>query len=145
MGEEALPLPSPGRCIYGYALYIISNCLLILYLVISLVPDEILDYFNLTYLPSKYWYIAIPTFLSTLIVAFGFVIYPSIVMCLTEPLDSVLLFKDEFSNPKIDITCGNNEEDIPADISSIYDIPVEKVTQLTYFKQEILQNITNSV
>ncbi|XP_053207034.1 phosphatidylinositol N-acetylglucosaminyltransferase subunit P-like [Panonychus citri] len=130
MGEEALPLPSPGRCIYGYGLFILSNCLLIMYF-ISLIPDHLLDDFGLSYVPSKYWYIAIPTFLSTLIFVFGFIIYPSIVMLLTEPMESIHLFTDNFSNQKCNLIPDRG------DISSIYDIPVEITTKMHYYRPEI--------
>ena len=133
MGEEALPLPSPGRCIYGYGLLILSNCLLIMYF-ISLIPDHLLDHFGLNYFPSKYWYIAIPNFLTTLIFVFGFIIYPSIVMLLTEPMESIHLFKDNFSNHKSNLIPDRG------DISSIYDIPVEIITEKNYYKPDILCN-----
>jgi len=97
MSEEASPAPTPGRCIYGYVLFLASNFALFLYLFYALMPDHILIDLGVTYFPSKYWFIAIPTFTCTLLVTFAFVIYPSINLLITKPLDSISVIKDEFS------------------------------------------------
>ena len=107
MSEEAFPAPSPGRCIYGYVLFLASNFALFLYLFYALMPDHILIDLGVTYFPSKYWFIAIPTFTCTLIVIFAFVIYPSINLLITKPLNSISAIKDEFSNVLDQINKGN--------------------------------------
>lgn len=64
------PNPLPARGIYGFALYISSVCLLILYLLWAIVPTPILRSLGITYVPAKYWAIAIPSLLLVSIITF---------------------------------------------------------------------------
>lgn len=57
--EINLPGPHPARAIYGFALFIVSWCSLILYLGWALIPTPLLNYFGITYVPSKLWAIGI--------------------------------------------------------------------------------------
>ncbi|KAJ1346443.1 hypothetical protein KIN20_001222 [Parelaphostrongylus tenuis] len=54
------PNPLPSRGIYGFALYISSICFLTLYVLWAVVPTPILKRLGITYVPAKYWVIAIP-------------------------------------------------------------------------------------
>uniref|UniRef100_A0A1I7UUE9 G domain-containing protein n=3 Tax=Caenorhabditis tropicalis TaxID=1561998 RepID=A0A1I7UUE9_9PELO len=60
--EVHLPGPHPARGIYGFALYIVSWCLLIIYLIWAITPVPILYRLGITYIPSKLWAIAIGIF-----------------------------------------------------------------------------------
>uniref|UniRef100_A0A8R1TIU5 G domain-containing protein n=1 Tax=Onchocerca volvulus TaxID=6282 RepID=A0A8R1TIU5_ONCVO len=66
----ASPNPSPARGIYGFALYVCSWFFLALYLIWALVPTPYLESLHLTYLPAKYWAIAIPLLLPITVAAF---------------------------------------------------------------------------
>ncbi|XGW12252.1 hypothetical protein V3C99_013164 [Haemonchus contortus] len=68
------PNPLPARGIYGFALYISSYCLLILYLLWAIVPTPILNRLGITYVPAKYWVIAIPSLIILSITTFVVVV-----------------------------------------------------------------------
>ncbi|VDM62196.1 unnamed protein product [Angiostrongylus costaricensis] len=55
------PNPLPARGIYGFALYISSICFLTLYILWAVVPTPLLKRLGITYVPAKYWVIAIPS------------------------------------------------------------------------------------
>ncbi|CAI4229215.1 unnamed protein product [Auanema sp. JU1783] len=58
--DNPTPAPHPARGVYGFALYIVSWCLLICYLFWAIVPTPILNRLGITYVPAKYWAIAGP-------------------------------------------------------------------------------------
>ncbi|CAI2329324.1 unnamed protein product [Caenorhabditis sp. 36 PRJEB53466] len=60
--EIHLPGPHPARGIYGFALYIVSWCLLVIYLIWAITPVPILYRLGITYIPSKLWALAIGFF-----------------------------------------------------------------------------------
>uniref|UniRef100_A0A1I8EMI0 PIG-P domain-containing protein n=1 Tax=Wuchereria bancrofti TaxID=6293 RepID=A0A1I8EMI0_WUCBA len=66
----ASPNPSPARGVYGFALFIVSWCSFALYLIWALLPTPYLKLLHLTYLPAKYWAIAIPLLLPITVAAF---------------------------------------------------------------------------
>uniref|UniRef100_A0A7I4KLL8 RE23670p, putative n=1 Tax=Brugia malayi TaxID=6279 RepID=A0A7I4KLL8_BRUMA len=66
----ASPNPSPARGIYGFALFIVSWFSFALYLIWALLPTPYLKLLHLTYLPAKYWAIAIPLLLPIAVAAF---------------------------------------------------------------------------
>ncbi|KAI1727972.1 PXA domain-containing protein [Ditylenchus destructor] len=54
------PNPHPGRGVYGFALYLFSWILFLAYLLWALLPQSVLNFLHLTYLPSKYWAVTVP-------------------------------------------------------------------------------------
>lgn len=56
--------------ISGFVLFICSWFFLALYLIWALLPTPYLEFLHLTYLPAKYWAIAIPLLLPITIAAF---------------------------------------------------------------------------
>ncbi|KAL3995613.1 PIG-P family protein [Acanthocheilonema viteae] len=66
----ASPNPSPARGVYGFALFVCSWFFLALYLIWALLPTPYLELLHLTYLPAKYWAIAIPLLLPITVAAF---------------------------------------------------------------------------
>ncbi|CAP37716.2 Protein CBG20762 [Caenorhabditis briggsae] len=60
--EIHLPGPHPARGIYGFALYIVSWSLLVVYLIWAITPVPILNRLGITYIPSKLWALAIGAF-----------------------------------------------------------------------------------
>lgn len=65
--DVATPNPHPGRGIYGFVLYLFSWILLIFYFIWAFLPNWLLKSLYLTYLPSKYWAIALPLLFSILL------------------------------------------------------------------------------
>ena|SRR6218665_663358 len=121
------PAPSPGRCVYGYALFLVSVVCLVLYLLWAFIPTAVIHSLGITYCPSKYWAIALPVYSSVLIALFGFLIYPSINMLFTPPLNHCSTIWDEHYiklNPKMSISFNG--------IPPIGDLPLDFVSRELY-------------
>lgn len=76
--EQHSPAPTPSRAVYGFLLYLLSNFMLIFYLVWAVVPDPVLASLGLDFLPQKYWAVALPLFLALAFVLAVVVVYPSL-------------------------------------------------------------------
>lgn len=138
MTEEAAPAPSIGRCIYGFALFILSMTCLALYISWSIIPSSHLTALGLGYFSSKYWAVAVPTTVSTLIAFFAILLYPSINMILTPSPDSVSTITDRHSRKPVDqISPRDVQELMQTGIPSIWDMDIEHVNDLLYNKATI--------
>ena len=60
---EHSPAPQPERAVYGFFLLVSAILLLPLYLFVSILPDNLLEYIGWDYLPDKYWSIGLPAYL----------------------------------------------------------------------------------
>lgn len=87
--------PAPHRAIYGFVVWLFSYVFLTLYMVWAFIPDEWLHSFGLTYLPQKYWAVAIPAYFFTGLLLFGFIIYPSINLLITPQLEDLRLVQEK--------------------------------------------------
>lgn len=126
---EHTPAPYGPRAVYGYAMYIGSNILFLLYVIWAVVPDEMLhDYLGLTYWPSKYWAVAIPIWALTALATFAFLIYPAINMLLTPDIDDICTITDKYAL--------QNTETISGGIPPVSDIPIVEVCRKLYLKRE---------
>ena len=74
----AAPNPTPLRATYGFAAFIFNTCIIILYLLWAFLPDSWLAMMRFTYYPRRYWAIAVPTYLVTALLMFGFWFYPAL-------------------------------------------------------------------
>lgn len=113
--------PAPYRAVYGFVLWLVSYIFLILYVVWAFIPDKWLHSIGLTYMPQKYWAIAIPAYLFTVLLLFGFVIYPSINLLITPPLEDLRLMGDQ------NVVVHNSQG-----IAPIRDIPIKEVCENLY-------------
>lgn len=120
---EHSPSPTPERAIYGFVLYLLSYILFFMYVIWAYVPDEWLHAIGLTYLPQKYWAIALPTFACvTFLLAYPF--YMGIILIQTPSLDSTKIMTDSYSRPR-------PTDDIPEDaIPPLYDLTLNEVNQM---------------
>lgn len=109
------------RAIYGFVLWLSSYLFLFLYLVWAIIPEEWLHPLGLTYWPQKYWAVQIPAFITTGILIFAFVLYPSINLLITPKLNELRTVTDDFAilNP------GRG-------IAPITDIPLIEVCENLY-------------
>ncbi|CAI5441673.1 unnamed protein product [Caenorhabditis angaria] len=73
--EIHLPGPHPARGIYGFALYIVSWCLLIAYLFWAIVPVPVLHSLGITYFPSKLWALIIGFTLPFLVILYILIVF----------------------------------------------------------------------
>lgn len=113
--------PAPHRAIYGFVLWLVSYAFLIIYIVWAFVSEEWLHVFGLTYWPQKYWAVAIPAYIFTGILLFSFMIYPSINLLITPPLNDLRTVRDENSM----FSAGRG-------IAPITDIPLVEVCEKLY-------------
>lgn len=123
---EHTPAPYSPRAVYGYAMYIGSNMLFLLYVIWAIIPDEVLHYLGLTYWPSKYWAVAIPIWALTALATFAFLIYPAINMLITPDVDDIRTITDKYALQQTKPTPGR----IPA----VSDIPITKVCRRLYLR-----------
>lgn len=121
--NEPSPAPKFNRAIYGFVLWLASYLFLTLYLIWAILPEEWLHYLGLTYWPMKYWAIAVPAYIITGLLLFAFVLYPSINLLITPPLNNIKTITDEFAITKP----GRG-------IAPITDIPLSEVCEMLYTK-----------
>ncbi|ORZ13081.1 PIG-P-domain-containing protein [Absidia repens] len=72
---------------YGFVMYLASYVVFGLYAIWAYVPDHILHGMGITYYPNRYWALAIPVWIMTL-VWFTFIYYMTINLKNTPPFDS---------------------------------------------------------
>ena len=92
---EHSPAPTPDRAVYGFVLYLLSYSALVLYLTWALLPERTLVELGLEFLPQKYWAVAVPTYISVVLVAFVVCIYPNLGAVMAPADDGTHM--DEFS------------------------------------------------
>lgn len=86
---EHTPAPTPSRAVYGFAMYLSFRIFFIVYLVWAIIPQSWFEYFHITCFPQRYWAVAIPIYITTAVLIFGLVIYPSINLCMTPDFDDI--------------------------------------------------------
>lgn len=122
---ESNPFPKPSRAVYGFVAYQASYILMVAYLIWAYVPDEILHSLGVTYIPNKYWAIAIPTYIPFFIMC-GIVFYIGLNLTYVPQLnDPCTLGYDSYSYParETDMQLCADKEELPV----IRDIPIYKV------------------
>lgn len=91
---EHTPAPTPSRAVYGFVMYLGFKFLFIMYLLWAYVPHSWFEAIGITYLPKRYWALAIPVFLLTVFTVFAFFIYPSLGLCMTPNWDDLRTIQD---------------------------------------------------
>lgn len=91
---EHTPAPTPSRAVYGFVMYLGFKFLFILYVSWAYVPHSWFEAIGITYLPKRYWALAIPVFLLTVLTVFAFFIYPSLGLCMTPDWNDVRTIQD---------------------------------------------------
>ncbi|KAJ8931319.1 hypothetical protein NQ314_015781 [Rhamnusium bicolor] len=92
---EHTPAPTPSRAVYGFVLYLSFQIFFIIYLIWALVPEEYFELIGITFLPQRYWAIAVPIYFLIVLTIFAFIIYPSLGLCMTPSVNDLRTFRDE--------------------------------------------------
>ena len=82
--------------VYGFVSWMTATVVLIIYLLWAYLPDETLKDLGISYFPSKYWALALPTYL-LLSVWVGLFAYSAFFFYLAPPLDAPILIKDSYT------------------------------------------------
>ncbi|KAL6577844.1 hypothetical protein OROMI_010172 [Orobanche minor] len=95
------------------------------------VPDEWLHYVGIYYYPSRYWALAVPTYVMvTIVLAIGF--YIGMNFMATTPPTSLNVMFDEFSRePGREIT-SNEDDDYEQPIEPISDIGINQINEIMF-------------
>eukprot|EP00903_Cladosiphon_okamuranus_P008125 g7826.t1 len=120
--------------VYGFAGWIASLVAYALYLVWAYVPESTLQALGITYYPSKYWAIAIP---SAIFVTWSVavLVYIAVNFMSTAPLDSFDTITDMHAKPVVDRSTIWEEDGSPDSASrvpNIGDIDMSTVNRVLY-------------
>jgi len=74
--------------VQGFVLYLLSTAFFVVYLVWLVVPGDILDSYGVSFLPQRYWAVAVPIYVSVAFATFVFIVYPSLGLLTTPPLQN---------------------------------------------------------
>lgn len=119
------PAPTPSRANYGFALYLASYTAFGLYVVWFFVPDHILESIGFTFLPQKYWSVAVPMHACVTLALVAFVFYPALNLTLVPKSKDMTILADEYTNyQKVEVQ--------PDGIPPIYDIPLTEVCETLF-------------
>lgn len=94
--EYATPNPHPSRAVYGFALFLCSWLVLPLYLLWAFVPTSWLEAIHITYVPAKYWAVAIPLLFPIAVSAFVVLIFSINLIRFHGIFDNVEVIENDF-------------------------------------------------
>ncbi|KAA0192786.1 hypothetical protein HAZT_HAZT009176 [Hyalella azteca] len=94
MAPQQTPAPLTGRAYYGFVLYVSAWTCIFCYLTWAIVPHEYLHVIGISYLPHRFWAIALPTIIVTGVVLFITLIYPGINLLLAVAPDDMRTLYD---------------------------------------------------
>ncbi|KAI9253187.1 PIG-P-domain-containing protein [Sporodiniella umbellata] len=131
----AITNKTPAYEYYGFVMYLASFVAFGIYLIWAFVPDSILRSLGITYYPHRYWALAVPVWLMT-IVWFVFISNMTINLMNTTPFDSHYCVTDEHANVmRIENQRSLNQ---PSDwIPELHDIPIGLVNHFLYQNETV--------
>ena len=123
--QEHSPFPKASRAVYGFVAYQVSYILLVVYLIWAFVPDQFLEDLGITYIPQKYWAIAIPTYVPFFILSGILFLFGLNMAAVPELSDPRTIGSDPYSYRagEEDIQLDPERENLPP----VKDIPIEEV------------------
>ncbi|XP_074592129.1 phosphatidylinositol N-acetylglucosaminyltransferase subunit P-like [Curcuma longa] len=122
--EEHGPKPSE---VYGFVGSITTVLAAVIFVVWAYTPEPWLHYLGITYYPSKYWAIAIPSFIMVTVVL-AMVFYLGLNFMVTPSPTSFNVMFDEHSRERPSVSFLGEEQPI----EPIYDIPVDQINNLIF-------------
>ncbi|XP_018570276.1 phosphatidylinositol N-acetylglucosaminyltransferase subunit P [Anoplophora glabripennis] len=101
------PAPTPTRAVYGFVMYLSFEIFFIIYVIWAIVPEEYLELIGITFLPQRYWAVAVPIYFLIVLTIFAFVIYPALGWSMTPDVDDLRTIKDDIGGKR---KCNNVHE-----------------------------------
>ncbi|XP_042409072.1 phosphatidylinositol N-acetylglucosaminyltransferase subunit P-like [Zingiber officinale] len=113
--------------VYGFVGSITTVLAAVIFVVWAYTPEPWLHYLGITYYPSKYWAIAIPSFIMVTVVL-AMVFYLGLNFMVTPSPTSFNVLFDEHSRERPSVSFLGEEQPI----EPIYDIPVDQINNLIF-------------
>lgn len=126
VGGGAIP---PGTEYFGFALYVLSTLGLIAFTIWSFFPQSWLQFFNIYYYPSRWWALALPSFLVVLLVYIYVALALYNIEILTKPLNSLEIITDE--SAKI-VPRHETMKYLTTHSDGVWDLPLSEVCRVLY-------------
>eukprot|EP00919_Chromeraceae_sp_WS-2016_P012863 GHVR01030122.1.p1 GENE.GHVR01030122.1~~GHVR01030122.1.p1 ORF type:complete len:121 (-),score=9.28 GHVR01030122.1:260-622(-) len=108
--------------VYGFVFWILSFILYGLYLIWAFVPDDVLHGIGISYYPSKYWALAIPTYFCFLLLM-TVVVYNGLNFLNTKPLHSLDI---------LTLSRAPMIPDPPGSIPGLSFVPIDEINRLMF-------------
>ena len=121
--------PSKMVKVYGFMSWMTAGVCFFIWLIWAWVPDHILQSAGLTYYPSKWWAISVPTHL-VVSMFFAIFMYSASTFIVAPPLHSITLIRDSHSE------VAKADEDGKFDILNAHDLPLSLVNSLMFESSE---------
>ncbi|XP_023639938.1 phosphatidylinositol N-acetylglucosaminyltransferase subunit P [Capsella rubella] len=121
--------PKPSE-VYGFVGSISTVVATVIFLIWAYVPDKLLESIGIHYYPSRYWVLAMPTYLMVTLML-TLVFYIGLNFIATPPPTSLNTLFDEYSREPGELDPGMEEgEDRPID--PISDIDITRINDLMF-------------
>jgi PIG-P len=130
VGSEAVP---PETEYFGFALFVGSRFVLLVYIVWAFAPRSLLHALNIYYYPSRWWALAVPSFVLVLMIYIYVALASFNVEMLTKPLDSLEIISDIHAK----VVPDELVEGLlyrPSD--GVWDLPISDVSQILYGERQ---------
>ncbi|KAI8068479.1 PIG-P-domain-containing protein, partial [Gongronella butleri] len=128
---------------YGFVMYLATFVVFGLYIIWAYLPDRILHDLGITYYPSRYWALAIPTWLMVL-VWFIFFYYVTYNMMNTPPFDTLEAITDEHAVIMAKDSIPPVAARPPDYMPELHDIPIAVVNTFLYQDPSVIPLSTRS-
>jgi len=131
-GPSAEHGPKPSE-VYGFVGSISVVVATVIFLVWAYVPDPWLHAIGIFYYPSRYWALAVPTYVMvTIVLAIGF--YIGLNFMVTPPPTSLNTIFDEYSREPSSFEPSEEDNELP--IEPISDIGINQINDLMFNDQK---------
>ncbi|KAK9363287.1 PIG-P-domain-containing protein [Lipomyces starkeyi] len=123
VGGDAVP---PEREYFGFALYVSSTFAFIVYILWAFLPQSVLHSLKIYYYPSRWWALAVPSFIVMLVVYIYVALMSYNVEVLTPELNQLCTITDEYA------VISTDDKFLWKSSDGVWDLPIESVNYVLY-------------